>query len=131
MPSPHSVQIALRNNLSKYTDLQTNSKAIMSYIKTWQANYDHVGTMRHLADQLILFSLFPKTTNITISYDYPEWKNLCLDSCNTKRAINAQLKFRPLVWVNQKGHLVGYQVPGFIIDMNEFRFVSCHKERRH
>lgn len=132
---PHSFRVQLIRNLrGNGAAYLKNRQSVLKTIQMISVDMN-LGSLYFIADIHFMSLLLPTLNNVTFSENfdpyYGKWKNVIVDTCNPKRAINSHSKFRPIILnryfryrnLNQEGRFVTY--------ISEFRFVSCHKETKH
>lgn len=104
----------------------------MAFLANWKTEHDYISTLRHLSDQLIIYSILPKSANITFYNPFSsKYINVFVDGCSKTKGITSHPRFRQKVDWHNAADLGQYQIYGFVIELNDFCFVSGHKKQKH
>ncbi len=130
-PDPHSFHVVLIND--RYGNL-LNQRDVLKHIQTYPIN-STPARIYLSADQHLTSLLLPKSANTTFSGRFgkyfAKWKNIIVDACSPTEAINSHPVFRPLIMRFHSRSQNLFQESRLVIWIDQYRFVSCHKEQVH
>ncbi len=130
-PDPHSVEVLLRYGTSNFDVRLRSKQVIMKDI----LRHPIESGFNLFADIHLTSLIFNKLTNITFlgavgKYIY-KWEHVTVNACSMTKTVKPHPVFRPMIlWYSSRIPSL-FQDSRLIIEVEQYRIVSCHKEQVH